>query len=97
LHSAALLFPSISEENKSGDFALDADQLPQYAVRDDRAAVTGGKVQDRASLLLKNYIEATFKVHTAHLTQEEISQAELAERDGLLQGQTLISQWPSAQ
>jgi hypothetical protein len=78
-------------------------------VRDYRALVTGGKVKDQASKLSKNYLESTFKVNTSNFTSEEISMrklraarkdlspSETAERAGLLQGHTLISQWTAAQ
>ena len=40
-------------------------------------AVMGNKKPDRASIFLKNYLEANFKVNTADLTTEEISQRKL--------------------
>ena len=97
------------EESNLRDSGPTTSRSATDSSRTFRDAVMGNKKPDRASLLLKNYLEATFKVNSADLTTEEISQrklraarnglspSELAERAGLLQGHTLISQWTAAQ
>ena len=97
------------EESNLRDSGPTTSRSATDSSRTFRDAVMGNKKPDRASLFLKNYLEATFKVNSADLTTEEISQrklraarnglspSELAERAGLLQGHTLISQWTAAQ
>ncbi len=97
------------EESKTWDVGPPTFRSATDSSRNFRDAVMGSKKPDRASIFLKNYLEATFKVNNTDLTTEEISlrklraerkglsPSELAERAGLLQGHTLISQWTAAQ
>ena len=100
---------AILSESKSWDAGSPTFRSSTDSSRNFQDTVIGSKKPDRASIFLKNYLEATFKVNNTDLTTEEISlrklraerkglsPSELAERAGLLQGHTLISQWTAAQ